>query len=41
MSVYQLIRGEIGAESDLGRALEQSRREKQLNFGKGASNDPF
>ena len=41
MSVYQLIRGEIRAESDLGRALEQSRREKQLNFGKGAASDPF
>ena len=41
MSVYQLIKREILAETDLGRALEQSRRDKELNFGRGTITDPF
>lgn len=33
MSVYQLIKNEIKAETALGRALAQSKREKQIDFG--------
>ena len=33
MSVYQLIKSEIAAETELGRALAQSKREKALDFG--------
>ena len=42
MSVYQLIREEITAETELGRDLLQSYREKALNFGSTALLlDPF
>ena len=42
MSVYQLIREEITAETALGQALQQSYREKTLNFGSTALLlDPF
>ena len=41
MSVYQLIREEINAETELGRALQQSYREKQLNFGAAVMLDAF
>jgi len=43
MSVYQLIKNEICAETELGRALGQSKREKAMDFG-GANadlEDPF
>lgn len=33
MSVYQLIKNEICAETGLGRALRQSKREKAMDFG--------
>ena len=33
LSVYQLIRSEIMAQTQLGIALEHSRRQKQINFG--------
>ena len=33
LSVYQLIRKEILAETDLGVALKNSKREKELDFG--------
>ena len=42
LSVYQMIKAEIEAESDLGRSLEMSRREKGLDFGPTAKSvDPF
>ena len=41
MSVYQLIRQEIIAETDLGRALLQSKREKELQFGHVKQIDQF
>ena len=41
MSVYQLIRQEIIAETDLGRALLQSKREKELQFGHVKQSDQF
>lgn len=41
MSVYQLIRQEIIAETDLGRALMQSKREKDLQFGHVKQVDQF
>ena len=33
MSVYQLIKSEITAETELGRALALSKRQKELDFG--------
>lgn len=42
VSVYQLIRSEIIAETELGSALCSSKREKVINFGSVAKNvDPF
>ena len=42
LSVYQLIRREILAETDLGRALLHSKREKALDFGPLAkAHDPY
>jgi len=42
MSVYQLIKNEICAETALGRALAQSKRQKSMDFGPVAKNvDPF
>ena len=43
MSVYQLIKNEISAETGLGRALVQSKREKSMDFGSAGaeSEDPF
>ncbi len=42
MSVYQLIKQEICAETALGRALLSSRRQKGMDFGPVAKDvDPF
>lgn len=42
LSVYQLIRSEILAETDLGRALAASKRDKKLNFQTPLrTEDPF
>ena len=42
LSVYQLIRKEILAETDLGVALKNSKREKELDFGHVTKQvDPF
>lgn len=42
ISVYQLIKNEICAETELGRALANSKREKGLDFGPVArTTDPF
>lgn len=42
ISVYQLIKNEISAETELGRALADSRRQKGLDFGPVAKSvDPF
>jgi len=42
MSVYQLIKQEMRAETELGRALANSKREKDIAFGPVAKNiDPF
>lgn len=42
ISVYQLIKNEICAETELGRALSDSRRQKGLDFGPVAKSvDPF
>ena len=41
MSVYQLICKEIKADTDLGRALAQSKREKQLDLGAAEMEDSF
>ena len=42
LSVYQLIKHEVCAETDLGRALVNSKREKDIEFGPVAKNiDPF
>ena len=41
ISVYQLISNEIKAETALGRALAQSKREKQMDFGVQEVEDPF
>ncbi len=42
LSVYQLIRKEILAETELGAALKNSKREKKLDFGHVTrSVDPF
>lgn len=42
VSVYQLIKNEICSESALGRALADSKREKELDFGPVAkSSDQF
>lgn len=42
MSVYQLIKQEICAETELGRALVASKRQKVLDFGAVAKDvDPF
>lgn len=42
MSVYQLIKAEIQAETELGRSLALSRRQKVLDFGPVAKTvDPF
>jgi len=42
VSVYQLIKQEIEAETELGRCLVQSKRTKILDFGPQVKNvDPF
>lgn len=43
MSVYQLIKNEICAETELGLALCQSKREKAMSFGASSAEaeDPF
>ena len=42
LSVYQLIRKEILAETELGQALAHSKREKKLDFGPVTKSvDPF
>lgn len=33
VSVYQILKAEIEADTEMGQALMLSRREKQLNFG--------
>jgi len=42
LSVYQLIKKEVCAETELGKALAQSKSEKSLNFGPTVKTiDPF
>lgn len=41
MSVYQLIKQEIEAETALGKQLVQSKRQKAMDFGPTVKNDPF
>lgn len=43
MSVYQLIKNEVQAETTLGLALAQSKREKNMSFGASSADaeDPF
>ena len=42
LSVYQLLKQEVLAQTELGRALENSKRQKAIEFGPVAKNvDPF